>query len=164
MAKVRRVKGEAFDRLQVALKELDGKVAKAGWFESAKYESGQPVAYIASIHEFGYPEGGIPPRPFMRPTISRQRQVWLNLMKSGAKAILAGKATLHQVMEAIGLKAAGDVAKTITQITSPPLKSATIAARRRRLSDKKTTGSLTKPLVDTGLLLASVTSAVEDSP
>lgn len=162
MAKVTRSNPKAFYDLGHRLEQLSGKVAKAGWFSTSKYEDGTPVAYIASIHEFGSPKNNIPPRPFMRPTTNREVLQWTKLLADGARAVLAGKSTAAKVMEAVGLRAAGDIARSITLVFSPPLKPATIAARRRRLSDKKTVGSLTKPLVDTGLMLATVTNTVED--
>lgn len=163
MAKVRRVPGPAADRFKVAMAELaKDKVAKVGWFESAVYENGTPVALVAAVHEFGAPSKNIPPRPFFRPTIAREEGAWRDLARRGAKAILNGTTTAQNALEALGGKAAGDVAKTIASITSPPLKPATINAKRRRRADKKTVGGLSKPLVDTGLMISSLTHTVED--
>lgn len=76
--------------------------------------------------------------------------------------MIAGKATGEQVLEVIGLKAAGDIRKTIATIQTPALKPATIANRLRARKDKSTIGNLTKPLVDSGTMLNAVTSAVEE--
>lgn len=162
MVKVTRKPGPAAERLAVALKNLDGKIGKVGWFETAKYDDGTPVAYVASIHEFGYPEGGIPPRPFMRPTISEKRAEWRGIADKGARAVLRGTATSATVLEALGMKAAGDIAKTIASIQSPPLAEATVEARQRQYADRGTTGNLNKPLVDTALMVNSITSTVEN--
>lgn len=143
--------GPGVARLVAALRELDGLQAKTGWFETAKYADGTPVAYVATIHEFGYPEGGIPARPFMRPTVAEQGQAWLDMLAKGSKAILTGGATPAGVLEAVALKAAGDVAKTISGVTSPPLSPLTIARKK----------GATKPLVDTGQMIQSVTGVVE---
>jgi hypothetical protein len=162
--KVVRKPGPAADRLAVALKGLDGVRGKVGWHEGAKYDEadgGQPVAYIASIHEFGYPEGGIPARPFMRPTITKQREIWAGLAAQGARAVLKGSMTALSVVDALGQKAAGDIAKTIATIQSPPLSEATVEARQRQYKDKATTGSLTKPLVDTSRMITTISSTVE---
>lgn len=159
---VKRSNPDAFKILAKRLKELEGKVAKAGWFESAVYPTGTPVATVAAVHEFGAPAKNIPPRPFMRPTIARESNNWKALMASGAKAIIRGNATIDQVLNAVGAKAAGDVAKTIASITAPPLKAATIAARARKRKDKTITATLRKPLVDTALMINSVTHLVED--
>lgn len=136
-----------------------GIAAKVGFFESAKYPDGTPVAYVASIQEFG--SGKIPPRSFMRTTIAEQGPEWTKQFGRAAVAIIKGKIEPAAALDQIGALAAADVKKKITQITSPPLQEATIAARRNRRADKKTTGKLTKPLVDTGIMLASVTHVVE---
>ena len=72
-------------------------------FETAKYEVGQPVAYIATIQEYGSAQNGIPPRPFMRKTISEQTPEWKGLLASRSKAILAGNETTESVIDKIGM-------------------------------------------------------------
>lgn len=158
-------KREGAQRLAIAVGDLDGLVGKVGFFDTAKYADGTPVAYVASIHEFGAAEQGIPPRPFFRPTIAERSAEWTKQFGQGARAVAKGTFTASQVMDAVGLGAAGDVAKTIAGITTPPLKDATIAARRRRYANpklgKKTKGNLAKPLVDTAVMVNSVTHIVE---
>lgn len=162
-------------RLVTALRELDGVRGKTGWFETAKYTDGTPVAYVATIQEFG--SGPIPPRPFMRPTVAEQKDVWLGLLGDGAKRVLSGGATASQVMEAVALKAAGDVAKTISRIQTPPLSILTLMARASKGAvTGKTLGKFErelykgppnlgavsrKPLVWTGQMIQSVTGVVE---
>lgn len=159
-----RVQGNAAKMLEIALKNLDGKVGKVGWFENSKYPDppNVQVAYVATIQEYGSPSNNIPPRPFVRPTMINKRTEWTELAAKGAKAILNGTQTVDNVMEGLGLRAAGDIRKAISLVLSPPLKPATIAARLRKKADKKTTGSLTKPLIDTGLMFATLTNTVED--
>lgn len=162
MAKVTRTsQNGGILRLNDIVKKMDNVRGKAGWFESAKYENGTPVAYVASIQEFGSPQQKIPPRPFMRKTIAEETEAWRAYLASGARAILAGNETTISVMEAVAMKAAGDIAHTISEITSPALKEATVKARMRKYADKGTVGSLTKPLVDTGYMVSSVTGVVE---
>jgi hypothetical protein len=153
---------------------LDSKIAKVGWFESDIYpdeieektnkvlQKGLPVATVAHKQEFGDPEERIPPRPFMSTTIDQQRNNWLKKLKSGARAILAGNETPGSVMEAMGALAAGQIRKTITLIKSPKLSKRTIYDRLHRKSNKKTIGALDKPLVDTGIMLNTLTHQVED--
>lgn len=155
-----RKSGPSIKNLKVAIEGLNGKEGRVGWFESAKYEDGTQVAYVAAIQEYGYAPKKIPPRPFMRATIVKQRKAWAELARQGCKAVIEGRWSIGNVMESIGLKAAGDIAKTITQITSPALKPATIKSRMRKRADKKTVGSLTKPLIDTGHMLATLTNDV----
>lgn len=164
MSEVKRVKTDAGKRLDVALKNLSGKVAKVGWFENSKYPEAPfvPVAYVATIHEYGYPAKNIPARPFMRPTITAQSSAWKEVAKQGSLDVLNGHKTIYNVMETLGLKAAGDIRKTISRIQSPPLKPATIAARLAKRADKQTLGLLTKPLIDTGIMYGTLTNSVDD--
>jgi len=179
---VRREKGKV--DLTVALKGLEGVRGKTGYFETAKYEDGTPVAYVATIQEFGYKS--IPPRPTMRPTADEHGKPggkWAKQFGAGAKAVLNGKATAIQVMETLALSAAGDVAKAIAATHAPPLSPLTLLARLyksdmgSKVPGGKTLGRLAKsldagppnlaglvsikPLVDTGLMFQSVTGIAE---
>lgn len=142
-----------------AIKDLDRKQARVGFFENSKYEDGTPVAYVATIQEFGYAGGGIPPRPFFRPTIEEQRNAWRQTLAKGAKAAVNGRLAVQMMLEQFGMMAAGDIKKTIAAVTQPALKQSTLDARQRR---KKTPGVSTKPLVDTGFMLSQVSSDVVD--
>lgn len=162
MAKVTRTPGPAADPLKKALATIAGTVGKVGWFASAHYGTGEPVAYIAAIHEFGSPENNIPPRLGMRATATEKRPEWASVAARGAKAVLAGKMSAPQLMEAIGLKAAGDIRKHIAQVRSPPLKVDTVKARLRGKKQGKVVSiTAAKPLVDTGHLLATLSNTVE---
>ncbi|CAH0447401.1 hypothetical protein LMG10661_03467 [Ralstonia syzygii subsp. syzygii] len=163
MAKVKRSPGPGGARLQQAVQGIGGKVGKVGWFESSKYPDGTPVAYVAAIHEHGVPEKGIPMRPTMRPTADEQRAQWARLAQAGYTAVFRGAATPADVMEEVSAKAAGDVRKAISQIRTPPLKVATVKARLRGKKQGKVV-SLTaaKPLVDSDVLLNTLTHIVED--
>ena len=65
-------------------------------------------------------------------------------------------------MDKLGLVVQGDVQFEISSVYEPELKESTIKARLRRKSVKKVTASLTKPLIDTGTMLASVQHKVEE--
>jgi hypothetical protein len=174
-----RREGGALARIAHGLKELDGKVAKVGWFETATYPSGTPVAYVATIHEFGAPAAGIPPRPFMRPAVADHGAEWLALMAEGTKAVIAGGLSASDVLEMVALRAAGDVAKKIQAVTAPPLSILTLMARQKGgISGAKELGAMgkelrkgapylpgvsTKPLVFTGQMIQSITGKVENS-
>lgn len=163
MAQVKQSNPQAFRVLTDRLKEIDGKQLQVGWFASSVYPNGTPVALVASAQEFGSTINNIPPRPFMRPTIAREESAWKALLLSGSKAVLKGNSTVDDVYNALGLQAAGDIAKTIASITTPPLKPATIAARARKRKDRTITDTLKKPLVDTALMINTVTHVVEDT-
>lgn len=132
------------------LQGLDGLEGKVGWFESAHYPEGTPVAYVATIHEFG--TSRIPARPFMRPAVADHGQEWMDTLAQGARAAIQGSMDPANVLEVVALQAAGDVAQKIQAVTAPPLSPVTIARK----------GS-SKPLIDTGQMFQSVTGKVERS-
>lgn len=144
------------DSIKKMLAELDAKQIQVGFFETAKYPDGTPIAYVASIQEFGY--GPIPPRPFMRPAELQNKNKWQAGIAMGVKAALNGAITINAALEQVGMVAAGDVRKAIRAVTAPPLAESTIRARQSRKKTKKSAS--TKPLVDTGQMLQAVTSAV----
>lgn len=177
MARVIRIPNAAgHQRLKNALSLAKAKSVKVGWFESARYENGTPIAYVASIQELGYAAGGIPPRSFMRTTVAEKGQAggeWSAFAGRGARAVIDGNSPPEYMMEMIGQKASGDIAKKIASITTPPLKAATVRARERRYARPKKHSKLEmsfggavgfgifKPLVDTGQMVGSVTYVVE---
>lgn len=63
----------------------------------------------------------IDPRPFFRPTISEKQSEWRQDIING----LAANRNAADILELVGMKAAGDVRETIAGITSPPLSEAT---------------------------------------
>lgn len=171
----------AFDKINLALKELDGIETKVGWFPGAKYEDGTPVALAMASNEFGH--GPVPPRPFFRPTVSEQKTAWGQFAAQGAKAVLDGSLSAHDVMDGLGERAQEDVKETINQITSPPLSPITLELRAMKHKDPglKVTGKLVgqvaakvkqpgyqlasgtpdKPLIDTKLAITTLTHTTE---
>lgn len=135
--------------LERAPKEFEGMVAQVGFPTGKNYEDGTSVAYVATIHEFGAPEVNIPARPFMRPTVRTKKQEWIKTIKDGVGQVVLGKMSAFDVLDVVGIQASADIQTTISNIYSPPNSPETI---RRKGSSK--------PLVDTGLMLASVTNAV----
>lgn len=129
--------------------QFEGIVAQIGFPSGKNYPDGTPVAYVATIQEFGAPAVNIPPRPFMRPTVRQQKDKWVKLVEKGIPHVVMGKLTAFQVLDGVGMQAAGDIQTTISSIYSPPNSPATI----------KRKGSA-KPLVDTGYMLASVSNSV----
>lgn len=181
MAQVTRSNPKAFEALEAKLKELAGAQSKVGWFDSAKYEDGTPVAYVASIQEYGH--GPIPPRAFFRPTAIKERKAWADNAAQGSKAVLKGTLSARDVMDGLGERAQEDVKETINQITSPPLSPITLELRamKRKNPDLKIGGKLVgevaakvkqpgyqlasgtpdKPLVDSKLMITTLTHVTE---
>lgn len=181
---VKRSNARAFATLDAKLKELEGVEAKAGWPTVQHYAMTEtPVAYVAAIQEFG--DGKIPPRPFMRPTVAAKGKSWITLLGQGAKAVINNQAEALQVMDAVAMKAAGDVGKTITEIQAPPLSLLTLMLRKwkREHPGERVTGTIVgeqaaklkkgppdlsgmtptemKPLVETRFMLQQLTGLAE---
>lgn len=146
----------AMDELAKRLEAFQGRVAKVGWFETARYPEGEQVASVALIQEFGAPGANIPARPFIRPTISAEGDKWKENITKGVQAVVRGAVTADQVLEIVGQQAAGDIRKTISEVRTPPLADSTIAQRMRE-------GRTDQPLNRTGLMIATCTSVVGDA-
>jgi hypothetical protein len=164
-------------------RELDGKTVKAGFglLGDAAYKDGTPVAAVAAIQEYGAPARGIPPRPFMRTAIKEHQAEWNKTLADGAKAVLHGQATGHQVLEGVGLQMQGDIKLEVNGVESPPLSPVTLLLRQWRKEGRKITGKTVgeaaaavkagarakgvpdTPLRDTGHLVDSVNYIVDKS-
>lgn len=146
-------------QLKAVYDELAKKRLSVGFFEHAKYPDGTPIAYVAAIQELGYPAGGIPPRPFLRPTMNDKKQDYSQLIFRAVKVSIKGNITLDNGLTQIGATVAGDVKLAIKAVTTPALEESTVKARARSHSKGKATD---KPLVDTGQMLQAVSFVVED--
>ena len=143
------------------LKKIKDARVRVGWFEESKYDDNTPVANVAFWQEYGT-KRGIPERPFMRPAAFHNEKKWIALAKQEvAKCVESGK-SLTLAMDKLGFMVQGDIQFEISSVYEPELKESTIKARLRRKSVKKVTASLTKPLIDTGTMLASVQHKVEE--
>jgi hypothetical protein len=168
MATVTVTNGPGADILKTALAELDKLEGQIGWFDTANYPTGDtPVAYIASIQEYGY--GPIPPRMGLRTMIAKNKSKYGSIVERAARLIFDGGGTVYNMLEFIGGVVEGDIRKQIAHVYDPPLKDSTLKHRASALgikfSELSATGS--KPLVEPkredgaqGLMLASVTHAV----
>lgn len=156
MATMKSSNPKAFDVLIGNLKTLDKKQLKVGWIKDVRYENGTSVAQVAQVHEFGNMAKNIAPRPFMRPTVFENENEWKQNLKDGSNAVLAEKTTIQNLFTVFGEKVAGQIKKKIESIFSPPLSPKTLAARRAKgnFSDK--------PLIDTSLMISSITHQTED--
>jgi hypothetical protein len=136
-----------------------GHKVTAGFFESAKYANGTPVAYIAAIQEFGYPEGNIPSRPFFRNAIKANEQKWGDIAGRLIESAIEGKLSESQALEQLGSMIKGDIQESIIDGDFESLKQSTLVARQSR---KRTAGVANKPLIDTGHMMRSVDYTVEE--
>lgn len=182
MADVKQSNPKAFSELELKLKQLESMQTKVGWFESARYENGTPVAYVAQIQEKGW--GPIPPRPFMKPAEIKNKEKWQKTAEFSARKIVEGSMSAKDGMTLLGEVAQGDIIAAITAVTAPPLSPITLMARKFREMGKKVTGATigmfarkvkegkvkasdlsnnTKPLNDTGVMIATVTNITEST-
>lgn len=133
MAKV--IQGDGLERLRTGLQSIGKASLGVGFFDTAVYPGGTPVAYVASIQEFGW--GPIPPRSFMRTTVAEKRNVWEKNFVSGFKAVLNGTINVNQVYEQIGMRIVGDIKRKISSIQDPALSPLTLMARKDRRDHAK---------------------------
>lgn len=153
------------------LEALEGLSSKIGWFESAKYDEGTPVAAVAVQNEFGNPQQNIPPRPFMRPTIATNENSWKRYLQESSIDVINGTKTPAVIMEEVSALAAGQIRDSISDLHAPTLSPVTIRLRlkalgkdfsQEKISDYQSDNhTITKPLVFTGLLLNTITYIVE---
>ena len=95
--------------------------------------------------EFGTSRG-IPERPFMRSSVTKNKDKYKSQMKAVAKSITSGGLTMEQAMDRLGAGAAADIQAEIVALNTPPNAPSTIARK----------GS-SNPLIDTGAMRQSVT-------
>lgn len=138
-------------KLVKELKE-DKSYVKAGVVgEAAGAEHGEGVANVdvALWQEFGTDK--IPSRSFIRAPFEANKQKYLGALRELLPKVIDGKMTITRALKLIGLAMATDMKKAILtgEGIPPPNAPSTIAAK----------GS-SRPLVDTGQLVRSITSAV----
>jgi hypothetical protein len=134
-------------KLEAELRRLAGQVAKpamlrVGFLEGARYPDGTPVAMVAAIDEFGAPSRGQPPRPAFRNMIAAKSGEWPAAV---AGLLKSNDYDAEKTLQLAGAAIAGQLRQSISTITSPPLKPATI---KRKGFDK--------PWIETSHLLNSV--------
>ncbi len=124
-----------------------GAFVDVGFQNGATEDDGTLIALVAALNEYGVPSHNQPPRPFFRRMISKNKGSW-----AGDSAKLL-KQYDYDVPETLGVM--GDVIKeqledSIRELKSPPLSPVTIQRK-----------GFSKPLIDTGNMLNSVTKVVK---
>lgn len=155
MVEVRRAHNQTAERLLQQAIGIGGYATKVGWFENAKEEDGQQTAYVAAVQEFGVPAKNIPPRLGFRETADKKSGAWRAFIEAAAKQVLEGRLNGEEAMEALGLKARGDLFQRIKANPPPPLADHTLAARRAKGRTH------TETLVDSGRMVESLESKTE---
>ncbi len=142
--------GKFLDRLKKSLTGKRDRYVKVGFPSNATESDGTKTALVAAVHEFGSPSQGIPERPFVRPSLDKNRAKRSALNKQNLKKVLNGGITIDAALGQLGHMAAGDIQEEIRNGNFAPLKPATIQRK----------GS-SKPLIDTGQMRQSVTYELE---
>lgn len=134
------------DALKKELESFTSQYALIGIHESAgQTEDGQfSMAGLGAVQHFG--NDNIPARPFLDLGVASGNKEYLETIQDGIKRGLP----TEQIINQVGLLAAGNVKQFITDLRTPPNTPATI----------KRKGS-SNPLIDTGNLRASIDYTVE---
>ena len=143
---VKRTGGKKLRRLLREAGKGGVSAVKVGFFSTARYEDGTPVAAVAAWNEFGTET--IPERPFFRNALAESE-------RSVGRILQAGLDTKKMVVDEqlagrVGEYVQGKIQDSITSLKEPPNAPETV--RRKGSSD---------PLLDTETLRNSVTWEVE---
>ena len=144
--KVQRRGGKKLQRLLREAGKGGVSGVKVGFFSTARYEDGTPVAAVAAWNEFGTVT--IPERPFFRNALAESERSVGRILKGGldTKKMVVDERLAGRV----GAYVAGQVMESISALKEPPNAPETV--RRKGSSD---------PLLDTGTLRNSVDWEVE---
>lgn len=160
MAREKNIDQRKWKVLKRKLEQAEKAHVKVGILSSsggaAKHdESDLAVAEIGKIHEYGAPSEGIPERSFIRATFREQESALGKITARAAKQFVEGKVSLARALDMMGSWGANQVKRKITSGAgiAPKLKPATIKAK----------GGKTRPLVDHGQLLNSISWEVVDA-
>lgn len=183
-SQVKRIPGDNIKFLDNTIGELKNRGVEIGWTNKIRYpreavnkqiaaerhentrkklrnyshpknsKPGELVGTVAARNELG---AGVPARPFIRPTIDKEHTNWAKLFTKLCERSIDGKIKPQDILETIGKKASENVQDTITKVFSPPLSEETIARRVHKYKNTAKIGNLTKPLVETSLMISSCT-------
>ncbi len=143
---VKRTGGKKLQRLLREAGKGGVSGVKVGFFSTARYEDGTPVAAVAAWNEFGTKT--ISERPFFRNALAESE-------RSVGRILQAGLDTKKMVVDEhlagrVGAYVQGKIQDSITALKEPPNSPSTIRAKQS-----------SNPLVDTGFMRDSVTWQVE---
>lgn len=159
-------------------KNLNDFQIEAGWFENTKYDDGTSIGFVARIqnngahinvtnkqrkflHYLGIHLKNstgqiiIPPRPFMDNAKDRVKKEGHQILQQEILRVFEGRQTMEKATSRLGEWLQGVIQKEITKLNNPKLSSATIEIRNKSYASHSSNQS-TKPLNDSGLMLATV--------
>lgn len=136
-----------FDALKTELKKANKEVV-AG-IQAGAVNDGLQVAEYAIYNEFGTSK--IPARPFMRGYIDNNKDRIIRFCRNGLTQVTLGNASFDQFLNAVGVEMTSGIKKSIN--TGEWVPNAPYTVKRK--------GS-NKPLIDTGVMLNSVTYSIRN--
>lgn len=139
------------DKLEKALEKISAGMhgeLSVGFMSGATYPDGTPVSAVAFWNEFGVPGHNQPARPFFRGMIEKESPSW---PKEIAEAARTTNYDGKKVLELMGQEIAGKLTESINDFSGAPLSPSTVAKK-----------GFDKQLVDTGLMVKSVTFKVKE--
>ncbi|MEM8325604.1 hypothetical protein Q4S25_20320 [Morganella morganii] len=144
--------GAGLKALEARIRELGKKKVVVGvpTATNGARKDGLSNATIAAAHEFGVP-GHIPERSFLRTTVGENKDKITGLLVRELKADISQGDFSGRAFAIVGEKLSGEVKRKIQSGINPELDPKTVARK----------GS-SKPLIDTGNLLQSITYEVRD--
>lgn len=176
------------DKLTAKLAELSKQLEKAAQVKvgflagSTESLTNTPTASVATYQEFGTVDTKsktiIPPRPFFRPMIAAKSGEWGDQL---GKVLIHNNYDAENALGQMGLLIGGELQESIIAVTEPALSPITLMLRKMRSEDQslivggktvaeaarrvaagESAGDVsTKPLVDSGEMLASVAYQVD---
>lgn len=114
---------------------------------------------LAAVHEFGYPEGNIPERPFMGPSFDKQREKYRQDLLALVRRAGNDAAAMEKGLGLLGTRMVTDIRDFIVG-GAPIAPENTPEVKRRK--ERKSSGAPggVRTLVDTGQLVRSISWVV----
>ena len=118
-------------------------------------------AQLAWIHEYGAPNAGIPPRPFLEPGIMHAHDQIVADSREGARKCLddLNPNAVKKALEKAGMHTAAQIQQEFTDNDWEPLKH---PRPKKGRSHRRGAETAEKPLIDTGVLRRSITYVVRE--
>lgn len=143
----------------IAERLSNARAVNVGFQDGSTDDKGMSNATKAFLNEYGTAK--TPSRPFFRNMIAKEKGAWAGDIK---QALKSSNYDGNIALGAVGDVIAGQLRKSINDLTSPPLAMSTVLARANRYADKRRGSvknvSIAKPLIDTHSMIDSITSEV----
>lgn len=140
-----------FDKLKSKLERIGRDFAEQSvtvGFHGGNYPDGTPIAAVAFWNEYG--QGATPPRPFFRQMIAKESPTWRDKIGRAAKTYNYDG---YKVLDVMGVDIGEALQQSIVDFDTPALSPNT--------RKKSAVAGFDKPLIDTSVMLKSITHEVE---